>query len=207
MIEESTAAAMCYGLMNKNECDLCEKLALVFDLGAGAFNNTVLQIKDGQYNTLSTSGDATLGGVDFDNILINYCLLDIENRFFEDVRKNPKAMRKLKHECELAKKALSQDKEFQIECVLLTSSLDYYLTVTRVQLEELYVPLVNKCLDLVEDSLKKAKLKKGEIDEIIMVGEMTKMPLIQCMVSEFFDGKRLNNKIAPDEAVAAGASI
>ena len=205
IINEPTAAALAYGLEKKDD----QKI-VVFDLGGGTFDVSVLELGDGVFEVKSTNGDTHLGGEDFDNIIVNYILDNFEKENGIDLRKDPTAMQRIKDEAEKAKKELSSATETEINLPYITADADgpkhLELTLTRAKLEELVADLLNRLDGPVEKALKDAHLDAKDIDEIVMVGGMTRMPAVVERVKKFF-GKDPMQGVNPDEVVAVGAAI
>jgi len=205
IINEPTAAALAYGLDQKKE----EKI-VVFDLGGGTFDVSVLELGDGVFEVKSTNGDTHLGGEDFDNTIVNYFLDEFKKTDGIDLRKDNAAMQRLKDEAEKAKKELSTTTEYEVNIPFITADADgpkhFELKLTRAKLEDLVKPLLDRLDGPVEKALKDAKLAKGEIDEIVLVGGMTRMPSVVERVKKLF-GKDPMQGVNPDEVVAVGAAI
>ena len=202
IINEPTAAAIAYGLDKKESQNV-----LIFDLGGGTFDVSVLTIDDGIFEVKATAGDTHLGGEDFDNRMIEYCCIDIMRKYKKDISNNPKAMRRLRNVCERGKRTLSSSIQAFIEVDSLIDGEDYTTTITRAKFEEMNIDYFRKCLEPVEKVIKDSKLSKNQIDEVVLVGGSTRIPKIQTMLSEFFGGKELCKNINPDEAVAYGAAV
>jgi len=205
IINEPTAAALAYGLDKKGE----EKV-IVYDLGGGTFDVTVLEIGDGTFEVLSTDGNAFLGGDDFDNVIIDWLAEDFKAEFGIDLRDDKMAHQRLKDEAEKAKKELSATAETEINLPFITADATgpkhLVKSLTRAKFEAMTEDLVNETLDHIKVAMKDAGLDNNEIDEIIMVGGSTRIPKAQEIVKEYF-GKELNNSVNPDEVVSAGAAI
>ena len=205
IIPEPTAAALAYGL-NKNDS---EKI-VVFDLGGGTFDVSVLELGDGVFEVKATNGDTHLGGEDFDNIIVNYLCDEFKKESGIDIKKEPAAMQRIKDEAEKAKKELSSTTSVEINLPFLTADADgpkhFEHTLTRAKLEELVEPLLDRLEEPVKKALKDAKLSEKEIDEIVMVGGMTRMPAVVEKVKKIF-GKDPLQGVNPDEVVAVGAAI
>ncbi|MBR5418648.1 molecular chaperone DnaK [Candidatus Saccharibacteria bacterium] len=205
IINEPTAAALAYGL-EKNE----DQKIVVFDLGGGTFDVSVLELGDGVFEVKSTNGDTHLGGEDFDNKIVDYILSEFEKENSIDLRKDAAAMQRIKDEAEKAKKELSSATEVEINLPYITADADgpkhLELTLTRAKLEELVEPLLAQLDGPVERALKDADLKPSEISEVVMVGGMTRMPAVVERVKKFF-GKDPMQGVNPDEVVAVGAAI
>lgn len=204
VINEPTAAAIAYGLdKNKDK----EHNIIIFDFGGGTFDVSLLSIEDGVFEVKATAGDTHLGGEDIDNIMVDYCAQEIQKKYKKDVKTNNRALRRLRTACERAKRTLSTATQANIEVEQLIDGIDYYTTITRARFEDLCSSIFIKCLKPVEKVLIDAKLDKSQIDEIVLVGGSTRIPKVQDMLSEFFNGKKLNHSVNPDEAVAYGAAV
>jgi len=203
IVNEPTAAAIAYGLDKKGK----ESQVLVFDLGGGTFDVSLLSIEDGVFEVRATNGDTHLGGEDFDNRVIEYLIKQYKSKSGKDPRKNLKAMAKLKREAERAKRTLSNQASVKIEIESFLDGEDFSETLTRAKFEELNLDLFRKTMKPVEQVLKDAKAKKEEVDEIVLVGGSTRIPKVQALLQEFFNGKALSKGINPDEAVAYGAAV
>lgn len=203
IINEPTAAAIAYGL-NK---EISDKNVLIFDCGGGTFDVSILTIDDGIFEVKSTSGDTHLGGEDFDNILVNHFVQEFKRKYQKDLFTNSRAISRLRSACERAKRTLSSSAQASIEIDSLFEGQDFYTTITRSRFEELCASLFRSTLKPVENALRDAKLDKSAISEIVLVGGSTRIPKIQKLLSEFFNGKDLNKSINPDEAVAHGAAV
>nr|CAH7727930.1 unnamed protein product [Callosobruchus chinensis] len=205
IINEPTAAALAYGL-DKNLKG--EKNVLIFDLGGGTFDVSILTIDEGSlFEVKATAGDTHLGGEDFDNRLVNHLADEFKRKFKKDLRSNPRAVRRLRTAAERAKRTLSSSTEATIEIDALFEGIDYYTKVSRARFEELCSDLFRSTLQPVEKALNDAKLDKGQIHDVVLVGGSTRIPKIQQMLQNFFNGKQLNLSINPDEAVAYGAAV
>lgn len=202
ILNEPTAAAIAYG-MNKKE----EKVVMVFDLGGGTFDVTLLTIDDGVFEVLSTNGDTHLGGEDFDQRIMDYMINLFKRKYKKDLTSDKRALGKLRRESEKAKRALSSQNQVRIEIESLFEGQDFSETLTRARFEELNSDLFRKTLKPVEKVLKDAKLKKVDVNEVVLVGGSTRIPKIQQLVSDFFNGKTPSKGINPDEAVAFGAAV
>ena len=205
IINEPTAAALAYGLESKKD----EKIA-VFDLGGGTFDVSILELGDGVFEVKSTNGDTHLGGEDFDNIIVNYLLDEFKKESGIDIKNDAAAMQRVKDEAEKAKKELSSATSTDINLPFLTADADgpkhFEHTLTRAKMEELVAPLIDRLAKPVERALKDAKLSANEVDEIVMVGGMTRMPAVVEKVKKIF-GKDPMQGVNPDEVVAVGAAI
>lgn len=203
IINEPTAAAIAYGMDKK----LKEKNILVFDLGGGTHDVTILTIDEGVFEVLATNGDTHLGGEDFDQRVMEWAVNLIKQKHSVDLSKNQRALSKLRRECEKAKRALSSVFQTKLEIEGLIDGKDFSETLTRAKFEELNIDLFKKSIKPVELALKDAGLKKNEVHEIILVGGSTRIPKVQQLLKDFFNGKELNKQINPDEAVAYGATV
>jgi heat shock 70kDa protein 1/2/6/8 len=204
VINEPTAAAIAYGLDKKKDK---ESNIIIFDFGGGTFDVSLLTIEDGVFEVKATAGDTHLGGEDIDNAMVEYFCNDIKKKLSQDVKSSNKALRRLRTACERAKRTLSTATQANIEVDQLIGGADYYTNITRAKFENLCDEIFKKCLKPVEQVLLDAKLDKSQIDEIVLVGGSTRIPKVQSMLSEFFNGKTLNHSVNPDEAVAYGAAI
>ena len=203
IINEPTAAAVAYGLNNK---DNNERYVLVFDLGGGTFDVSILILNEEVFEVRATCGDTHLGGEDFDNRLVNYCAKKFKENTGIDISGNQKAKRRLKLECEKAKRNLSTAIEAHIEIENLANEESLSITVSRSDFENMCQDLFNKCIEPLKKSLSGAKITKDKISEVVLVGGSTRIPKICEIVENFFDGKSLNKNINADEAVAYGAT-
>ena len=205
IINEPTAAALAYGLESKKD----EKI-VVFDLGGGTFDVSILELGDGVFEVMSTNGDTHLGGEDFDNILVNYLVDEFKKESGIDIKNDAAAMQRVKDEAEKAKKELSSSTSTDINLPFLSADADgpkhFEHTLTRAKLEELVQPLLDRLAEPVEKALKDAKLSTKDIDEVVMVGGMTRMPAVVEKVKSIF-GKDPMQGVNPDEVVAVGAAI
>ncbi|XP_041069058.1 heat shock 70 kDa protein 1A-like [Carcharodon carcharias] len=204
VINEPTAAAIAYGLDKKGRGD---HNVLIFDLGGGTFDVSVLSIDDGIFEVKSTSGDTHLGGEDFDNRMVNHFIEEFKRKYKKDIIQNKRAVRRLRTACERAKRTLSSSTQASIEIDSLFEGIDFYTSITRARFEELNSDLFRGTLEPVEKALRDAKLDKSQIHDVVLVGGSTRIPKIQKLLQEFFNGKELNKSINPDEAVAYGAAV
>jgi heat shock protein 1/8 len=205
IINEPTAAAIAYGL-DKGKQD-GEKHILIFDLGGGTFDVSLLAIDAGIFEVKATAGDTHLGGEDFDNRMVNHFVDEFKRKFKKDLSGNARALRRLRTACERAKRTLSSATQASIEIDSLMDGIDFYTSITRARFEELNADLFRNTMEPVEKVLKDSGLSKSQIDEIVLVGGSTRIPKIQKMVSDFFSGKEPCKSINPDEAVAYGAAV
>nr|QBA55502.1 70 kD heat shock protein [Nautilocaris saintlaurentae] len=204
IINELTAAAIAYGLDKKVGG---ERNVLIFDLGGGTFDVSILTIEDGIFEVKSTAGDTHLGGEDFDNRMVNHFIQEFKRKYKKDPSENKRALRRLRTACERAKRTLSASAQASIEIDSLFEGIDFYTSVTRARFEELCGDLFRGTLEPVEKSLRDAKMDKAQIHDIVLVGGSTRIPKIQKLLQDFFNGKELNKSINPDEAVAYGAAV
>merc|ERR1719242_2565320 len=205
IINEPTAAAIAYGLDNADETE--EKNILIFDLGGGTFDVSLLTIDQGIFEVLATAGDTHLGGEDFDNRLVEFCTQDFKKKHKLDIRDSARAMRRLRTACEQAKRSLSGARRVTIEVDTLFEGIDYHVVVSRPKFEKLCEADFQRCMAPVSQVLTDAKMAKSDVHEVVLVGGSTRIPKIQELLSKFFNGKELNKSINPDEAVAWGASL
>jgi len=180
---------------------------LIFDLGGGTFDVSLLTIEDGIFEVKATAGDTHLGGEDFDNRMVNHFVAEFKRKHNKDLSSNARAVRRLRTACERAKRTLSSAAQTAVEIDSLFEGIDFYTSVTRARFEELNIDLFRGCLDPVERVLRDSKLSKNQIHEVVLVGGSTRIPKVQQLLSEFFNGKELNRSINPDEAVAYGAAV
>eukprot|EP00871_Galdieria_phlegrea_P004149 jgi/Galph1/4735/GphlegSOOS_G3324.1 len=203
IINEPTAAAIAYGLDKRGK----EKNVLVFDLGGGTFDVTLLTIDNGVFEVVATNGDTHLGGEDFDQRIVDYFVKLFKKKYDRDLKNDRKAVAKLKREVEKAKRALSSQSQVRVEIESLFDGQDFSETLTRARFEELNADLFRKTLKPVEKVLADAGMKKSDVDEVVLVGGSTRIPKVQELLRDFFNGKELHKNINPDEAVAYGAAV
>merc|ERR1712038_536768 len=203
IINEPTAAAIAYGLDKKGE----EKNVLIFDLGGGTFDVSLLTIEEGIFEVKATAGDTHLGGEDFDNRLVQHFVQEFKRKYKKDITDNKRALRRLRTACERAKRTLSSTAQTSIEIDSLYDGCDFYSSITRARFEEMNMDLFRKCMEPVEKALRDAKLDKSSIHDIVLVGGSTRIPKVQNLLQDFFNGKELCKSINPDEAVAYGAAV
>lgn len=203
IVNEPTAAAIAYGL-DKTEG---ERQIIVYDLGGGTFDVSLLSIDQGVFEVLATAGDTHLGGEDFDQRVINHFAKTYNKKNSVDITKDQKAMGKLKREAEKAKRSLSSQMSTRIEIEAFFDGKDFSETLTRAKFEELNMDLFKKTIKPVEQVLKDAKVKKDEVDDIVLVGGSTRIPKVVSLIEEYFNGKKASKGINPDEAVAFGAAV
>jgi len=207
IINEPTAAAIAYGLDKKRSNSDGESNVLIFDLGGGTFDVSILSIEDGIFEVKSTAGDTHLGGEDFDNRLVEHFIKEFQRKHKKDISQNKRAIRRLRTACERAKRTLSASAQANIEIDSLFEGDDFYTSITRARFEELCSDLFRGTLQPVEKALRDAKMDKSSIHDIVLVGGSTRIPKVQKLLSDFFNGKELNKSINPDEAVAYGAAV
>lgn len=203
ILNEPTAAAIAYGLDRKSG----EQNILVFDLGGGTFDVSILTIDNGVFEVISTSGDTHLGGEDFDQRVVDFLIKNIKKKHNNDVSGDRRAVQKLKRDVEKAKRQLSATHEVTIEIEDLVEGLDFEDVLTRAKFEELNADLFRSTIEPMQIALDDSGLKKNQIDEIVLVGGSSRIPKIRQIVKEFFEGKDPNTGINPDEAVCTGAAI
>ena len=204
IINEPTAAAIAYGLDSKSTQ---ERNVLIFDLGGGTFDVSLLTIEDGIFEVKATAGDTHLGGEDFDNRMVDFFTAEFKKRTRKDVSQNPRALRRLRTACERAKRTLSTAAQAHLEIDSLVDGVDFNSTITRARFEDMNMDYFRKCMEPVEKVLKDSKVSKSQVHEVVLVGGSTRIPKIQSMLSDFFGGKEPCKSINPDEAVAYGATV
>ena len=204
IINEPTAAAIAYGL---DKGTTGERNVLIFDLGGGTFDVSILTIEDGIFEVKATAGDTHLGGEDFDNRMVNHFVEEFKRKFKKDISQNKRALRRLRTACERAKRTLSSSSQASIEIDSLYEGIDFYTSITRARFEEMNSDLFRGTLEPVEKALRDAKFDKAQIHDIVLVGGSTRIPKIQKQLQDFFNGRDLNKGINPDEAVAYGAAV
>jgi len=202
IVNEPTAAAIAYGLDKKKSSNI-----LIYDLGGGTFDVSILELSDGIFEVKSVNGNTHLGGQDFDNKLMDYIVQDIKSKTGEDVAKNPKIMGKVRQAAEKAKRYLSNQAQATIEIDNITRDKDYVSTISKAKFEQINADAFKSTLPPIEAALADAKLKKSDIDDIVLVGGSTRIPKIQELLKDFFNGKELTKSVHPDEAVALGAAL
>ncbi|KAH8178142.1 hsp70 protein [Sarocladium implicatum] len=204
IINEPTAAAIAYGLDKKVEG---ERNVLIFDLGGGTFDVSLLTIEEGIFEVKSTAGDTHLGGEDFDNRLVNHFVNEFKRKNKKDLSTNARALRRLRTACERAKRTLSSSAQTTIEIDSLFEGIDFYTSITRARFEELCQDLFRSTIQPVDRVLSDAKIDKSQVHEIVLVGGSTRIPRVQKLITDYFNGKEPNRSINPDEAVAYGAAV
>ncbi|PUZ36331.1 hypothetical protein GQ55_9G029900 [Panicum hallii var. hallii] len=206
IINEPTAAAIAYGL-DKKATSVGEKNILIFDPGGSTFDVSLLTIEEGIFEVKATAGDTHLGGEDFDNRLVNHFVQEFKRKHKKDITGNPRALRRLRTSCERAKRTLSSTAQTTIEIDSLYEGIDFYSTITRARFEELNMDLFRKCMEPVEKCLRDAKMDKSTVHDVVLVGGSTRIPKVQQLLQDFFNGKELCKSINPDEAVAYGTAV
>ena len=204
IINEPTAAAIAYGLDKGTDK---EQNVLIFDLGGGTFDVSLLNIDSGIFEVKATAGDTHLGGEDFDTRLVNHFIAEFKRKNKKDISTNKKSLRRLRTACERAKRTLSSSTTATIEIDSLYEGIDFYTSLSRAKFEALCEDLFRNCMAPVEKVLRDAKMDKSDVHEIVMVGGSTRIPKVQSLISNLFNGKELNRSINPDEAVAYGAAV
>ncbi|KAK0751482.1 heat shock protein 70 family [Schizothecium vesticola] len=205
IINEPTAAAIAYGLGSGKSAK--ERNVLIYDLGGGTFDVSLLNIQGGVFTVRATAGDTHLGGQDFDNNVMNFVMKEFSRKTKTDMSDDPRALRRLRTACERAKRTLSSGAQTTIEIDSLFDGHDLNMQITRARFEDLNSKAFSGTLEPVAQVLKDAGIEKSGVDEIVLVGGSTRIPRIQKLLSEFFDGKKLEKSINPDEAVAYGAAV
>ncbi|GLC57813.1 70-kilodalton heat shock protein [Pleodorina starrii] len=213
IINEPTAAAIAYGLDKKTSADVSgvrhgERHVLIFDLGGGTFDVSLLAIDEGIFEVKATSGDTHLGGEDFDNRMVAHFVQEFKRKHGgKDLSASPRALRRLRTACERAKRVLSSATQTTVELDSLFEGIDFYASITRARFEELCMDLFNKCMEPVEKVIRDSQLDKSAIHDVVLVGGSTRIPKVQQLLQNFFNGKELCKSINPDEAVAYGAAV
>ncbi|KAJ3695636.1 hypothetical protein LUZ60_001013 [Juncus effusus] len=207
IMDEPTAAAVAYGFDKLSTINSTEKNVLIFDLGGGTFDVSLLAVKNGVFAVKSTVGDTHLGGEDFDNRMVDHFIEEFKKKHNKDLSRSSKSLRRLRTACERAKRHLSFSVHATIEIDSLFEGIDFYSSVSRARFEELNMDLFKNCLELVNKCLNDGKVDKNKIDVVVIVGGSTRIPKVQQILQEFFDGKELCKGINPDEAVAYGATV
>lgn len=203
VINEPTAAAIAYGLDKQDR----EETILVFDLGGGTFDVTLLHIDNGVFEVKATSGNTHLGGEDFDQRLMDFFIAQFKRKSGIDISGDKRALQRLRKQCENAKRTLSTQNSAMVDCEALANGQDFSTTISRAKFEELNIDLFKKTMVPVTQVLKDSGVSKSQVDQVILVGGSTRIPRIQSLLSEYFNGKKLNREINPDEAVAFGAAV
>jgi len=206
IINEPTAAALAYGIQKRANCHE-ERRIFIFDLGGGTFDVSLLTVKNNIFEVKATAGDTHLGGVDFDNRMVNHFVKEFKRKNKVDISGNSKALRRLRTTCERAKRTLSYDTEATIDIDAICEGIDFCSSITRAKFEQLNMDLFEKCMETVESCLTDAKMDKSSVDDIVLVGGSSRIPKVKQLLQEFFKGKELCKSINPDEAVAYGAAV
>ncbi|XP_077564766.1 heat shock 70 kDa protein 1B-like [Haemaphysalis longicornis] len=204
IINEPTAAAIAYGL---DKTDQKERNVMIFDLGGGTFDVSILNICKGIFEVKATAGDTHLGGEDFDSRMVSYLASEFNRKHKKKIENDKKAMRRLRTACEKGKRTLSSCTQASIEIDSLHEGIDFYTTITRARFEELNADLFRATVEPLQRCLTDAKMAKTDIQDVVMVGGSTRIPKIQRLLQDFFNGKEPNKSINPDEAVAYGAAV
>ena len=202
VIDESTAAAIAYCVEKKINT---ETNLLVFSFGGGMVGVTILAIEDGIFEVKSTAGDTNLGGVDMDNRMVTHFIKEFKRKHRMDISGNKRAIMRLKTACEKAKRLLSSSNQANIEIDSLYEGIDFYSSITRARFEELNADLMRGTLDPIERALRDARMDRTDVQEILLVGGSSRIPKMQKLLEDYFNGKQLNKSINPDEAAAYGA--
>merc|ERR1712022_13460 len=203
IVNEPTAAAIAYGLDKKGG----EKNVLIFDLGGGTFDVSLLTIEDGIFEVKATAGDTHLGGEDFDNRLVDHFVQEFKRKHKKDISSNARALRRLRTACERAKRTLSSSTQTSIEIDSLFEGVDFFSSITRARFEELCMDLFRGTMEPVEKVMRDSKMDKRSVHDVVLVGGSTRIPKVQSLLSDFFGGKEPSKSINPDEAVAYGAAV
>jgi chaperone protein DnaK len=203
VINEPTAAAIAYGLDKQD----VEETILVFDLGGGTFDVTLLHIDNGVFEVKATSGNTHLGGEDFDQRMMDFFIAQFKRKSGIDISKDKRALQRLRKQCENAKRTLSTQNSAMVDCEALANGVDFSTTISRAKFEELNIDLFKKTMIPVTQVLKDSGVSKSQVDQVILVGGSTRIPKIQTLLTDYFNGKKLNREINPDEAVAFGAAV
>ncbi|CAN6568781.1 unnamed protein product [Malus baccata var. baccata] len=206
IINEPTAAAIAYGL-DKKAGWYSKRNVMIFDLGGGTLDVSLLTIADSVFEVKATAGDTLLGGEDFDNRMVNHCAEQFKRKHNVDIGGNFKALRKLKNECEKAKRRLSFMSETDIDIDCLHQGVDFCLTITRAKFEQLNMDFFGKCMGPVKNCLEDAKMDISSVHDVVLAGGSSRIPKVQQLLQEVFKGKELCKGINPDEAVAYGAAV
>ncbi len=207
ILNEPTAAAIAYGLDKTNDISTGERNVLIFDLGGGTFDVSLLTIDSGVFEVKAVGGDTHLGGEDFDNRMVDYFVEEFKRKNKKDISNNMRAVRRLRTACERAKRSLSSATQASIEIDALYEGIDFYSSITRAKFEEINADLFKSTLAPVEKVLRDAKMDKSKVHDIVLVGGSSRISKVQSLLQDFFNGKELNRSINPDEAVAYGAAV
>ncbi|KAJ9550060.1 hypothetical protein OSB04_022603 [Centaurea solstitialis] len=199
---KETAAAMAYWLGKNAADDVEEKNVLVFDLGGGTFDVSLINIDESTFEVMSTAGDMHLGGEDFDNMLVNHFVQEFKKKNKKDISGDARALRRLRTACERAKRTLSKTTQATIQIDYLYEGIDFCSTITRERFQDLNMDLFRKCMELVAECLRNAKWGKSNVHDVVLVGGSTRIPKVQQLLQDFFKGKDLCTTVNRDEAVA-----
>ncbi|XP_015962873.1 heat shock cognate 70 kDa protein-like [Arachis duranensis] len=206
IINEPTAAALAYGLQKRDKCS-GKRNVFIFDLGGGTFDVSLVTIENEVFEVKATAGDTHLGGEDFDNRMVSHLVQEFKRKNRVDITRDPRSLRRLRNECEKAKRTLSHANETTIEIDALFQGIDFRFSITRARFEELNRDLFVKCMEIAQKCLDDAKMQKREIHDVVLVGGSSRIPKVQSLLHNFLEGKDLCKSINPDEAVAYGAAI
>jgi heat shock 70kDa protein 1/2/6/8 len=206
IMDEPTAAAVAYGF-DKIAENTDGKSVLIFDLGGGTFDVALLSIRHGKFEVKATAGDTHLGGEDFDDRLVDHCVRDFKRKYNKNITGNARSLRRLRTACERAKRTLSFSAQTTVEVDYLYDGIDFSARISQARFEELNIDLFTRCTDLIEKCLSDAKMDKRMVDVVVLVGGSTRIPKVQQLLQDFFEGKELCKGINPDEAVAYGAAV
>ncbi|XXG54692.1 hypothetical protein AAC387_Pa03g2506 [Persea americana] len=206
IISEPTVAAIAYGL-ERSDGSSFKRNALIFDIGAGTFDISLVSVKEGEVKVKATAGDTHLGGEDFDTNMVNHLILGFQRKHKKVVGRKPRAIRRLRTSCGKAKRILSSTSQTCIELDCLYEGIDFQFTFTRATFEKLNIGLFKRCIKLVKNCLNDAKMDKSSIDDVVLVGGSTRIPKVQQLLKDFFGGKELCRSINPDEAIAYGVAV
>ncbi|MED6138532.1 70-kilodalton heat shock protein [Stylosanthes scabra] len=206
IINEPTAAALAYGLQKRANCSEKRNI-FIFDLGGGTFDVSLVTIDGDNFEVKATAGDTHLGGEDFDNRMVSHLVQEFKRKNRVDITGNPRSLRRLRNECEKAKRTLSNANETTIEIDALFEGNDFRFSMTRARFEELNRDLFEKCMEIAQNCLDDAKMAKSDVHDVVLVGGSSRIPKVQRLLQIFFEGKELCNSINPDEAVAYGAAV
>ncbi|XXG54686.1 hypothetical protein AAC387_Pa03g2502 [Persea americana] len=206
IISEPTATTIAYGI-ERSDGSSFRRNALIFDIGGGTFDISLVSVKEGEVEVKATAGDTHLGGEDFNTNMVNHLILEFQRKHKKVVGRNPRAIRRLRTSCEKAKRILSSTSQTCIELDCLYEGIDFQFTFTRATFEKLNIGLFERCIKLVKNYLNDAKMDKSSIDDVVLVGGSTRIPKVQQLLKDFFGGKELSRSINPDEAIAYGATV
>ena len=206
IINEPTAAAIAYGL-DKGSTSSVAKNVLFFDFGGGTLDVSLVRIKGGIVEVKAIAGDTHLGGQDLDNGMVNHFMNEFKQKYKKDISRSPRAVGRLRTQCERAKRNLSSIVETTIEIEALFEGIDFFTTIRRAKFDEINKGLFRKCVEQVEKCLQDAKMEKSSIHDVVLVGGSSRIPKVQELLQDFFNGKELCKSISPDEAVAYGAAV